>query len=365
MVSTLDTPNKPAAPVANKPPVKSSRPQPEPPAPPKPMPASPTPSPITPLSFEQPLVAIQQQIDALQAQYTATATNNPEFEEHIALLRQQADDVRTKLYGSLSPGQRLQIARHPQRLNFLELVKFLSPTTWFELHGDRAGMDDRAMIGGIIELDGRPMMMVGTQKGRGMKENLVHNFGMANPEGYRKAMRLFSHAEKFHMPILTIIDTPGAYPGIAGEEKGIGQAIAWNIREMARLKTPVISLVLGEASSGGALGIGVANRILMLEHALYTVISPEGCASILWRSAEYATQAAEALKITAPDLLGFGMIDEVIPEPLGGAHQDNALTAQRIHDSVLRHLNQLSALDAPTLVADRYSKYRAMSAFTG
>lgn len=315
---------------------------------------------IQPLEFEEPILAMEEKIEELIQMSQASQLD---FETEIVKLRQQADEVKQKLYLNLSPTQKLQIARHPQRPNFMEWVNMFSPETWFELHGDRAGTDDRAIIGGLIELDSKPVMIVGMQKGRNMKENLVHNFGMANPEGYRKALRLFYHAEKFKMPIVTLIDTPGAYPGIDGEQHGIGQAIAFNIREMARLRVPIVSLVTGEGASGGALGIGVANRILMLEHALYTVISPEGCASILWRSAEYATKAAEALKITAQDLLNFGMIDGIIDEPIGGAHQDPALTGERVQATLLEHLNGLASLSQEELVAQRYEKFRAIGAF--
>ena len=314
----------------------------------------------SPLSFEKPLIEMQQKIEEL---VTLSRETGIDFDAEIEKLRQQAEDVKNKLYQNLSPAQKLQIARHPQRPNFLEIVKVLSPNTWFELHGDRAGSDDRAIIGGIAEIGEQPVLLVGTQKGRGMKENLTHNFGMANPEGYRKALRLFSHAEKFKMPVITIIDTPGAYPGIAGEQHGIGQAIALNIREMARLRVPILSLVTGEASSGGALGIGVANRIYLLEHALYTVISPEGCASILWRSAEYAARAAEALKITAPDLLAFGIIDGMIEEPLGGAHQDPQLIGERILATLEQGLMELKSLTPDALIQARYEKFRKMGAF--
>jgi acetyl-CoA carboxylase carboxyl transferase subunit alpha len=319
-----------------------------------------TPNTTTPLPFEKPILEMQTKIEELRKLSQDTGIN---FENEIQRLREEASEVKQKLYHNLSPSQKLQVARHPQRLNFLELVKLLSPNTWVELHGDRAGSDDRAIIGGIGELAGRPVMFVGTQKGRGMKENLAHNFGMASPEGYRKALRLFYHAEKFNMPVITIIDTPGAYPGMLGEQHGIGQAIAFNIREMARLKTPILSLVTGEASSGGALGIGVANRIFMLEHALYTVISPEGCASILWRSAEYAAKAAEALKITAKDLLGFGIIDAMIEEPLGGAHQDAALTADRIRVALESSLVELAAETPEQWVNGRYEKFRKIGEY--
>jgi acetyl-CoA carboxylase carboxyl transferase subunit alpha len=315
---------------------------------------------ILPLEFEKPLVAMQEKIEEL---VRLSRESGVDLDDEIAPLRRQADDVKTKIYQSLSPAQKLQIARHPQRPALLDLMRMLSPDVWVELRGDRAGTDDRAILGGIIELPGGPVMAIGTQKGRNMKENLTHNFGMANPEGYRKALRLFAHAEKFKMPVLTLVDTPGAYPGIAGEQHGIGQAIAFNIREMARLRTPVISVVTGEGASGGALGIGVANRIYMLEHALYTVISPEGCASILWRSAEYAARAAEALKITAQDLLSFGMIDGIIPEPRGGAHHDPAGMARRILEVIDPAFTELKQLDGERLMAHRYEKFRAIGAY--
>ncbi|WP_303673889.1 acetyl-CoA carboxylase carboxyltransferase subunit alpha [Vampirovibrio chlorellavorus] len=315
---------------------------------------------ILPLEFEKPIMAMEEKIEELMR---LSQDSKIDFSEEIDKLRAQADEVKSKLYQKLTPAQKLQIARHPQRPNLLETVKMLSPNMWIEMRGDRAGTDDRAIIGGIIELSSGPVMVVGTQKGRGMKENLTHNFGMANPEGYRKALRLFAHAEKFKMPVLTIIDTPGAYPGIDGEQHGIGQAIAYNIREMARLRTPIISVVSGEGASGGALGIGVANRIYMLEHALYTVISPEGCASILWRSAEYASKAAEALKITAQDLLAFDIVDGIIPEPQGGAHQEPATMAQRILETVESAIAELKGYDAEKLLVDRYDRFRKIGAF--
>lgn len=315
---------------------------------------------ILPLEFEKPIIAMEEKIEELMQ---LSQDSKIDFAEEIARLRSQAEDVKSKLYQRLSPSQKLQIARHPQRPNLIETVRMLSPNTWIELRGDRAGTDDRAIIGGIIELSSGPVMVVGTQKGRGMKENLTHNFGMANPEGYRKALRLFQHAEKFKMPVLTVVDTPGAYPGIAGEQHGIGQAIAFNIRELARLRVPVVSVVTGEGASGGALGIGVANRIYMLEHALYTVISPEGCASILWRSAEYASRAAEALRITAQDLLEFGIVDGIIEEPKGGAHYDPAITGQRILEAIEPVFAELKGQTGDQLMDDRYAKFRKIGAF--
>jgi len=320
---------------------------------------------IIPLEFEKPLLKMNQKIEELVQLGQETDAN---LTGEIARLRQHADDIKQKLYSNLKPSERLQIARHPQRPNFLEVARMLSPDTWIELHGDRGGTDDRAIVGGLIEIPddkgGQPAMIIGTQKGRNMKDNLDHNFGMANPEGYRKALRLFYHAEKFKMPVITVIDTPGAYPGIDGEEHGIGQAIAFNIREMARLRVPVISLVTGEGCSGGALGIGVANKIYMLEHAVYTVISPEGCASILWRSAEFAPQAAEAMRITAEDLLSFGIIDGIIEEPVGGAHHDHHATGERILKTITGALGELKALDGNALMKQRYDKFRPIGAFS-
>jgi len=310
--------------------------------------------------FEKPIYTIQEKIQELKR---ISQDSGVDFETEIARLSEQAEAMRVKLYQNLQPREKLQVARHAQRPSAIEVIKHLSPDTWFELHGDRAGQDDLAIVGGIIELNNRPVVVVGTQKGRTMKENLVHNFGMPNPEGYRKAKRLFNHANKFGMPIVTLIDTPGAYPGIAGEEHGIGIAIAENIREMARMRVPIISIVLGEGCSGGALGIGVANEIYMLEHAVYTVISPEGCASILWRSAEHAGRAAEALKITAQDLLAFGMIEGIIPEPLGGAHIDSDATIEAIRTTLTAALTNLEALSPEVLVEQRYQKFRKIGAF--
>ena len=315
---------------------------------------------LAPLPFEKPLLALEERIQELES--VAQDHKGVDMADELETLRHQASELRSRLYKQLGAPEKLQIARHPQRPNTLELIQMLSPDTWFELHGDRAGTDDRAIVGGLAELEGRPVMMVGTQKGRSMKENLVHNFGMANPEGYRKALRLFQHAEKFRMPVITFIDTPGAYPGIDGEQHAIGHAIALNIREMARLSVPILSVVTGEASSGGALGIGIANKIYMLEHALYTVISPEGCASILWRSADYAAQAAEALKITAQDLTRFGICDGIIEEPLGGAHHDGAFTGAHLQALLAQGLEELKACHPDQLRQQRYDKYRAIGA---
>lgn len=305
--------------------------------------------------FEKPLVSIQQKISELKQLSQETGID---VSDEVLTLSEQAEAYRNKLYKSLKPAEKLQVVRHPNRPSTLDIVKGLSPDVWFELHGNRCGLDDAAMVGGLIEIEGSPVMVVGTQKGHNMKDNLHRNFGMPNPEGYQKAMRLFAHANKFGMPIVTFIDTPGAYPGIAAEQHGIGYVIAHNIREMARLRVPVISVVTGEGCSGGALGIGIANHIYMLEHAVYTVISPEGCASILWRDAGYAQQAAEALKITAQDLMGFGIIDGIIEEPLGGAHQDPQMMIASIKTTLLTALTDLKSAVPETLVEQRYQKFR-------
>jgi acetyl-CoA carboxylase carboxyl transferase subunit alpha len=311
---------------------------------------------IQSLDFEKPILQLKKQIADLEKEAS------PNMNKNCQALRKQLEAMETQLYDQLTPAQKLQIARHPQRPNTLEVIQGLSPETWFELHGDRMGKDDRAIVGGIIELQGKPVMILGTQKGRSMKENLVHNFGMANPEGYRKALRLFQHAEKFKMPVITLIDTPGAYPGIEGEQHAVGHAIALNIREMSRLNVPIISIVMGEASSGGALGIGISNHIYMLEHAQYTVISPEGCASILWRDASFATTAAEALKITAQDLFRFGICDAVIEEPRGGAHYNPHATISAIAARIELGLDELNGLDVETLKEQRFQKYRQIGA---
>jgi acetyl-CoA carboxylase carboxyl transferase subunit alpha len=315
---------------------------------------------LPPMEFEKPLMAIEDKIAELER---LSRTSQVPLDAELAQLRSQAETLRQQVYQNLTPFQKLQIARHSHRPNVLELVNLLSPGCWFELHGDRGGSDDRAIVGGLIELNNCPVMVVGTQKGRGLKENLTHNFGMANPEGYRKAMRLFSHAQKFSMPIVTFIDTPGAYPGLHGEQYGIGQAIAWNIREMARLQVPVVSVVLGEGCSGGALGIGVANRIYMLEHAIYCVISPEGCASILWRDAKFASTAAEAMRLTAQDLLLQGIIDGIIPEPQGGAHQDVSQMADSIRHTLVHAIDELTLISPLERVEQRYQKFRVIGAF--
>lgn len=285
-----------------------------------------------------------------------------DLNKEIETFEQQADDYKKELYSNLKPAQKLQIARHPERPNFLDYVEHIC-TDFIELHGDRTGMDDRAIIGGLGKIDGKPVMIIGTMKGKSTKENLEYNFGMPQPQGYRKALRLFKHASKFNIPIVTLIDTPGAYPGISAEETGQGGAIAVNLRDMAKLNVPVIAIVTGEGCSGGALGLAVADKVFLLEHAYYTVISPEGCASILWRDASRAGDAAEALKITAPDLMKFNIIDGAIKEPVGGAHKDYDFVCNEMKKTIKESLEELSKLSVEELKNNRYNKFRKMGAF--
>ena len=312
------------------------------------------------LDFEKPIVEIQNKIDELKKM---SEESGMDLNNQIETFEQQAQDYKKELYSKLKPSQKLQIARHPERPKFLDYVNLMCDE-FIELHGDREGMDDRAIIGGIAKIDGKPLMIIGIQKGRNTKENLEYNFGMPQPQGYRKALRLFNHANKFNMPIVTLIDTPGAYPGIKAEETGQGVAIAVNLREMAKLNVPIISIITGEGCSGGALGLAVANRVIMLEHAYYTVISPEGCASILWRDAARFADAAEALKITSKDLLEFDIIDEEIPEPLGGAHTDYAEVTNNMKSSIMNALDELSKKSSEELRNERYDKFRKMGRFT-
>ena len=311
------------------------------------------------LDFEKPIVEIQNKIDELKKM---SEESGMDLNNQIETFEQQAQDYKKELYSKLKPSQKLQIARHPERPKFLDYVNLMCDE-FIELHGDREGMDDRAIIGGIAKIDGKPLMIIGIQKGRNTKENLEYNFGMPQPQGYRKALRLFNHANKFNLPIVTLIDTPGAYPGIKAEETGQGVAIAVNLREMAKLNVPIISIITGEGCSGGALGLAVANRVMMLEHAYYTVISPEGCASILWRDAARFADAAEALKITSKDLLEFDIIDEEIPEPLGGAHTDYAEVTNNMKSSIMNALGELSKKSSEELRNERYDKFRKMGRF--
>lgn len=314
---------------------------------------------MTVLDFEKPIIEIEKKIEEFKK---ISMESGMDLHKEIENFEQQAHDCRKELYANLKPSQKLQIARHPERPNFLDYVNNMCDS-FIELHGDREGMDDRAIIGGIAKIDGKPVMIVGTMKGKSTKENLEYNFGMPQPQGYRKALRLFKHANKFNLPIVTLIDTPGAYPGISAEETNQGGAIAVNLREMAKLEVPVIAIITGEGCSGGALGLAVANKVFLLEHAYYTVISPEGCASILYRDAARAADAANALKITAPDLLKLGIIDGEIKEPLGGAHTDPKAMADTLKLTIMESLQELSKISGKQLKSDRYNKFRKMGAF--
>lgn len=314
---------------------------------------------MTVLDFEKPIMEIQEKIEELKK---ISLESGMDLNKEIDTFEVQAEDYKKDLYANLKPSQKMQIARHPERPNFLNYVGLMCED-FVELHGDREGMDDRAIIGGLAKMDGRPVMIIGTMKGKSTKENLEYNFGMPQPQGYRKALRLFKHANKFNIPIVTIIDTPGAYPGISAEETNQGGAIAVNLREMAKLEVPIIAIISGEGCSGGALGLAVADRVYLLEHAYYTVISPEGCASILWRDATKASEAADALKITAPDLMKFGIIDGDIKEPVGGAHHDAKAVAEGMKFVILKSIKELSTLSKSDLKQKRYEKFRRMGAF--
>ena len=311
------------------------------------------------LDFEKPIVEIQNKINELKKMSKDSGLN---MDKQIHTFEKQAEDYKKELYSKLKPSQKLQIARHQERPKFLDYVGLICED-FIELHGDREGMDDRAIIGGLAKINGKPVMIIGIQKGKNTKENLEYNFGMPQPQGYRKALRLMQHANKFKLPVITLIDTPGAYPGIKAEETGQGAAIAVNLREMYKLSVPIIAIITGEGCSGGALGLAVADRVMMLEHSYYTVISPEGCASILWRDATKFADAAEALKITSKDLLKLNIIDEEIKEPLGGAHTNHEETAENMKSAILNALNELSKLSVEKLREERYAKFRAMGRF--
>ena len=311
------------------------------------------------LDFEQSIYKIQDKIEELKKTSIDTNIN---YDSEIKKLEEQTKTYKKELYSNLKPYQKLQIARHPQRPNFMDYVQFICDD-FIEFHGDRHGTDDRAISGGIASIDGKSVMLVGTMKGKSTKENLEFNFGMPQPQGYRKALRLFEHANRFDLPIITLVDTMGAYPGMQAEETGQGEAIAVNLREMAKLGVPVISVITGEGCSGGALGLAVANKVMILEHAYYTVISPEGCASILWKDAAMAQTATDALKITGDSLLKYGIVDEIIKEPVGGAHYDIELMATNLKEALLKSLDELKSLSSEELRNQRYSKFRNMGVF--
>jgi len=311
------------------------------------------------LEFEQPIAELEAKIEELRYAGDDAEVN---INEEIARLKQKSEDLTRSIFSSLSPWQISQLARHPQRPYTLDYIDWIF-SDFHELHGDRAFADDPAMVGGLARLDGRPVMLIGQQKGRDTKEKLHRNFGMPRPEGYRKARRLMQMAERFRIPIITFIDTPGAYPGVGAEERGQSEAIARNLFIMAGLRTPVICVVIGEGGSGGALAIGVGDRVLMLEYSTYSVISPEGCASILWKSAEKASDAADALGITSSRLKELGLIDAVISEPLGGAHRDGYKVAENLKRALLEDLETLTSTPTDILMEARYKRLRQHGAY--
>ena len=309
------------------------------------------------LEFEKPLLELENRIAELRA------SEEPlEARDEIAKLEERLGRQQQRVYSSLTAWQRAQIARHPKRPHTLDLVNLLLED-WVELHGDRVFGDDKAIVGGLATFDGEPVVLIGHQKGRDTRENIARNFGMPHPEGYRKALRLMQLAGKFGKPIITFIDTPGAYPGLGAEERGQAEAIARNLREMAGLPTSVICVVTGEGGSGGALAIGVGNRVLMLEYAIYSVISPEGCAAILWGDAAKAPEAAELMRVTAPDLLKLGVIDAIVPEPVGGAHRNWEAAAASLRGALRDQLWQLKSKSEAELIEERHEKFRRIGVF--
>ena len=307
--------------------------------------------------FEKPIAELEHRL-----QEVAQGPERERRADAIRALETQLEQLKRRIYGHLTPWQRVQLARHPQRPYTLDYVGLLMNDV-VQLHGDRLFSDDRALVGGVGKIEGRSCVVLGHQKGRDTKENLMRNFGSAHPEGYRKAMRLMALGEKFRLPVIIFIDTPGAYPGVGAEERGQAHSIAYNMREMARLQTPVYVCVIGEGGSGGALGVGVGDWASMLENAYYSVISPEGCAAILWRDRARAPDAAAALKLTSADLLQLGIIDEAIEEPLGGAHRDPQVVAERIRASILRFLKQVEGVPTADLLTTRYDRFRKIGAF--
>ncbi len=310
------------------------------------------------LDFERPIIDLERKIEELRG----LSTDSLDFSAEIRKLEQKARKLQRDVFADLTPQQKVQLSRHPARPYTLDYVRLLMDD-FLELHGERSFRDDPAIVGGIARFDEREILVLGHQKGRNTKENLHRNFGMPRPEGYRKCARLMRLASRFGRPILSFIDTPGAYPGIGAEERGQAEAIAKSLQVMASVRTPIVAVVIGEGGSGGALAIGVADRVLMLEYSVYSVISPEGCASILWRDSTRVADAAEQLKLTANDLVRLGVIDEIVPEADGGAHRDPAITASNLRTALKRHLKELSQLPAKELVEQRYRKFRAMGAY--
>jgi acetyl-CoA carboxylase carboxyl transferase subunit alpha len=311
------------------------------------------------LDFEKPLVELEEQIEQIRQ---LARDSEVDVSQQLLQLETLASRRRAEIFRSLTPAQKIQVARHPQRPSCLDYIQLITDS-WFELHGDRCGSDDKALVGGIGQIGEHAVLLLGHQKGRDIKENVARNFGMASPGGYRKALRLMEHADRFRLPILSFIDTPGAYAGVLAEEQGQGEAIAMNLRQMFRLRVPIIATVIGEGGSGGALGIGVADRLLMFEHSVYTVASPEACASILWRDAAKAPEAAEALRITASDLQRLEVVDQVLTEPSGGNHWAPLQAAETLKAALLGQLRELLTLSEEELLERRYAKYRRIGRF--
>ena len=311
------------------------------------------------LDFEKPIAELERRIEEVRR---VAGQRSLDVQREIAPLEEKLAALRAEIYRSLTPFQRVQVARHPRRPYALDYINTIFGD-FIELHGDRQFRDDPAVVGGTARLDGHAVVVIGQQKGRDTKENLKRNFGMPHPEGYRKALRLMKLAERFRLPVVTLIDTPGAYPGLGAEERGQAEAIARNLEEMARLTVPIVAAVIGEGGSGGALALGVADRVIMLENSVYSVISPEGCAAILWKDAGQRERAADQLKLTAPDLIALGVIDEIIPEPPGGAHADPDAAADALKNALSRHVTALAGLPPDQLVAARAEKFLRMGKF--
>ena len=316
---------------------------------------------IHPLEFEKPIVELEEKLADLKQH---SRDNDLNFETEVRRMEAKIEETKKQIYLNLTAWERVQIARHPARPYSLDYIQ-LAFGEFLELRGDRLFADDRAMPGGLATLSGRKCAVIGHQKGRELRENIKRNFGCANPEGYRKALRIMKMAEKFGLPFVALIDTPGAYPGIGSEERHISEAIAVNLRELMTLRTPSVAVIIGEGGSGGALGIGVADRVLMLENAYYSVISPEGCAAILWKHRKHAPEAAAALKLTAKDLLELKLIDEVIPEPMGGAHQNHSAALASVKEAIARNLDELAEIPLERLLTERYQKFRRIGEFSG
>lgn len=312
---------------------------------------------MTYLDFEKPIEDLEKELQKLK---DVAVKSKVDVSPSIKQLEDKILDTKKQIYSELTPWQRVQLSRHPERPYTLDYINYLTNNTFFELHGDRTVKDDKAMVGGWGEVEGKTFMFIGQQKGRNTKDRQFRNFGMPNPEGYRKALRLMKLAEKFNKPIVTFIDTPGAYPGLEAEERGQGEAIARNLLEMAQLSVPVICFIIGEGASGGALGIGVGDRVLMLENTWYSVISPESCSSILWRSWNFKEKAAEALKLTATDMANNHLVDGIVPEPIGGAHNNPAEMFETVKKELFRHLAELERMKADKRITLRIEKYCAM-----